>query len=73
MNTSNENYFVTLSKVNVSQHIERKGDFAYLSWPFAVGGMLLGARIGIAVLVDGSPRDIVQRRWANLMGRKNPD
>ncbi len=49
------------------------GSVLALSWPFAVGGMLLGARIGIAVLVDGSPRDIVQRRWANLLGRKNSD
>ena len=48
------------------------GSTLALSWPFAVGGMLLGARIGIAVLVDSSPRSIVQRRWANLMGRKNP-
>ena len=30
------NFFEHLSKINVSQHIERKGDFAYLSWPFAV-------------------------------------
>ena len=48
------------------------GSVLALSWPFAVGGMLLGARIGIAVLIDGSPRDIMQRRWANLLGRKNP-
>ena len=47
------------------------GSALALSWPFAVGGMMLGARIGIAVLVDGSPRDIVKRRWANLLGRKN--
>lgn len=48
------------------------GSIMALSWPFAVGGMLLGARIGIAVLVEGSPRDLVQRRWANLLGRNNP-
>ncbi len=48
------------------------GSVLALSWPFAVGGMMLGARIGIAVLVDGSPRDIVQRRWANLLGRNHP-
>ena len=45
------------------------GAMLALSWPFAVGGMVLGARIGIAVLVDGSPRDIVQRRWTSLRGR----
>jgi hypothetical protein len=45
------------------------GAMLALSWPFAVGGMMLGARIGIAVLVDGSPRDIVRRRWSSLRGR----
>lgn len=48
------------------------GSVLALSWPFAVGGMMLGARIGIAVLVDGSPRDIVQRQWDSLLGRNNP-
>ena len=36
MKASNDNYFVELSKVNVNEHIERKGQFSYLSWPFAV-------------------------------------
>src|SRR5450755_1840845 len=31
-----DNYFARLNQINVSDHIERKGDFAYLSWPFAV-------------------------------------
>src|SRR5216684_2555851 len=31
-----ENYFARLNQVNVSDHIERKGEFAYLSWPYAV-------------------------------------
>lgn len=35
MNT-NTNYFVELAKINVNEHIERKGQFSYLSWPFAV-------------------------------------
>lgn len=30
------NYFESLSKINVSEHIEKKGGFSYLSWPFAV-------------------------------------
>ena len=47
------------------------GSMLALSWPFAVGGMIVGARIGIAVLVEGSPRDMVQRGWANLLGRKS--
>jgi hypothetical protein len=30
------NYFAQLNSIDVSQHVERKGEFAYLSWPFAV-------------------------------------
>ena len=30
------NYFNRLNAINVSDHIEKKGGFAYLSWPFAV-------------------------------------
>jgi uncharacterized membrane protein YedE/YeeE len=47
------------------------GSMLALSWPIAVGGMILGARIGIAILVDGSPRDIIQRNWM-LLARKVP-
>jgi hypothetical protein len=36
MKASNDNYFVELSKINVTEHVERKGQFSYLSWPFAV-------------------------------------
>lgn len=37
MKASNEsNYFVELSKIDVNNHIEKKGAFSYLSWPFAV-------------------------------------
>jgi uncharacterized protein len=50
------------------------GSVLALSWPFAVGGMMIGARIGIAMLIDGSTREIMQRRWGNLLGRNNsPD
>jgi hypothetical protein len=35
------NYFERLSKINVSEHLERKGDFAYLSWPYAVAQLRL--------------------------------
>lgn len=45
------------------------GSMLALSWPLAVGGMVLGARIGIAMLVDGSPRELVQRGWASLLGK----
>ena len=35
------NYFERLSKINVSEHLERKGSFAYLSWPYAVAQLRL--------------------------------
>jgi hypothetical protein len=31
-----DNYFARLSQINVNDHVERKGDFVYLSWPYAV-------------------------------------
>lgn len=31
-----DNYFSVLYKVDVSNHIEKKGRFSYVSWPFAV-------------------------------------
>jgi hypothetical protein len=31
-----QNYFEMLSKINVSEHVEKKGGFNYLSWSFAV-------------------------------------
>ena len=30
------NYFTELAKINVSEHVEKKGKFSYLSWTFAV-------------------------------------
>ncbi|MBN8968445.1 MAG: YeeE/YedE family protein [Rhizobiales bacterium] len=45
------------------------GSMLALSWPFAVGGMVLGARLGITMLVDGSPRDMMQRGWSHLTSR----
>jgi hypothetical protein len=36
MKASNDNYFSTLAAINVNDHVERKGQFNYLSWPFAV-------------------------------------
>jgi hypothetical protein len=35
------NYFSRLNQVNVSDHVERKGEFAYLSWPYAVAQLRL--------------------------------
>lgn len=31
-----ENSFAILNKINVNEHIEKKGAFSYLSWPWAV-------------------------------------
>ncbi|MBU0593848.1 MAG: DUF1071 domain-containing protein [Gammaproteobacteria bacterium] len=35
-NKQDSNYFTELAAINVGEHIERKGQFSYLSWPFAV-------------------------------------
>lgn len=45
------------------------GSMLSLSWPFAVGGMVLGARLGIATLVDSTPKEMVRRGWAHLRSR----
>ncbi len=37
------------------------GSLLALSWPLAVAGMIIGARIGIAVLFEGSFRGVVRR------------
>lgn len=31
-----ENYFEKLAKINVNEHVEKKGKFSYLSWAWAV-------------------------------------
>jgi hypothetical protein len=36
-----DNAFARLNQVNVSANIEKKGDFSYLSWPFAVAQLRL--------------------------------
>lgn len=33
---ANDNYFTKLSIINVSEYVEKKGQFSYLSWPYAV-------------------------------------
>lgn len=37
------------------------GSMMALSWPFAIGGIMIGARIGVAVLVEGSLREAFGR------------
>ena len=41
MNESSPNYFTVLNAVNVNDHVERKGRFSYLSWPYAVAQLRL--------------------------------
>ena len=36
-----DNYFARLNAINVSEHIEKKGGFSYLSWPYAVAQLRL--------------------------------
>jgi uncharacterized membrane protein YedE/YeeE len=45
------------------------GSVLSLSWPLAAGGILVGARLGIAILVEGSTRDALERGWRSLRGR----
>lgn len=39
--TQPDNYFARLNHINVSEHIEKKGGFSYLSWPFVVAQLRL--------------------------------
>ena len=39
--TKSDNYFARLNAINVNEHIEKKGGFSYLSWPFAVAQLRL--------------------------------
>ena len=36
-----DNYFARLNQINVSAHVEKKGEFSYLSWPYAVAQLRL--------------------------------
>ena len=36
-----DNYFTRLNQINVSEHLEKKGEFSYLSWPYAVAQLRL--------------------------------
>ena len=35
-NNTQPNYFSELAAINVTEHVEKKGQFNYLSWPYAV-------------------------------------
>lgn len=40
MSTATDNHFVSLAKINVNQHTEKKNGLTYLSWPWAVDTLL---------------------------------
>lgn len=48
------------------------GSLMAVSWPFTVAGMVLGARIGIAVLVEGSFLDWLRALARRDGGRRSP-
>ena len=39
--TDSANYFARLNAINVNGHVEKKGGFSYLSWPYAVAQLRL--------------------------------
>ena len=39
--SEHSNHFARLSAINVNDHVEKKGGFTYLSWPFAVAQLRL--------------------------------
>ena len=39
--TESANYFARLNAINVNEHVEKKGGFSYLSWPYAVAQLRL--------------------------------
>jgi len=41
MSTTTANYFAELSAISVGENIEKKGEFSYLSWPYAVAQLRL--------------------------------
>jgi hypothetical protein len=49
------------------------GALGAFSWPLALIGMAAGARLGIALLVEGSLRELVAGLWGRWRGRNNDD
>jgi uncharacterized protein len=48
------------------------GSMLALSWPVTVVGMIAGARLGVAILVDESPRTLILRSVTRLFSRTGP-
>jgi uncharacterized protein len=46
------------------------GSLLAVSWPIAVAGILIGARIGIAILVEGTPSHFIAELWGRLRSGK---
>ena len=57
MSSFTDNYFAHLNAINVSKHIEKKGGFSYLSWPYAVAQLRLADPTATWVVCrfDGKP------------------
>ncbi len=47
------------------------GSLLALSWPLAIGGIVIGARIGMAILVEGSALYWLSDLWARWRGRND--
>jgi len=65
------NYFEELNKVDCSAHVEKKGGFTYLSWPYAIGELLKrhpGATWRVIETPDGSPAWCTQTGWFVKVG-----
>jgi uncharacterized membrane protein YedE/YeeE len=45
------------------------GSLLAFSWPVALTGILVGARIGIAILVEGTASHLVREVWSRWVGR----
>lgn len=57
MSETNTNYFTQLAAVNVNEHIEKKGQFNYLSWPYAVAQLRMFDELAVWEIrrFDGLP------------------
>ncbi len=55
--TESVNHFARLNAINVSEHVEKKGSFSYLSWPYAVTPLRLAdpSACGEVRRFDGVP------------------
>jgi uncharacterized protein len=47
------------------------GSVLAVSWPIALCGILVGARLGIAILVEGSARYLIRDLWSRVTGRRS--